>query len=84
MIGRCNGDCVNILRSEQLAEIPVARRRVPKSLLDRARKLLKDVTLHVTDVSDSRIPFVRLQRGEVGVRAAMKADDGEIQALIRA
>jgi len=31
-----NGDCVNILRSEHLAEIPVARRRVPKSLLDAA------------------------------------------------
>jgi len=84
MIRRCNGDCVNILRSEHLAEIPVTCRRVPKNLLDAARKLLKEVAVHVADVSDFRILFVRLQRGEVGVRAAMKADHSEVQALIRA
>jgi hypothetical protein len=84
VVGGGDGDGVYVFGSEKFAKIFVSGRGVAEALLDSTGELSEEVTLYVANVSDLHIFLVCLERGEVGVGAAVKSDDGEVKAVVGA
>src|SRR6185437_10021294 len=82
VVGRGDGDGVYIFGGEGLAEVFVGGGRIAELLLDGAGELVESVAVDVADVGDLRMLLVCLERGEVGIGAAVEADYGKIDTVI--
>ena len=55
---------------------------VAEVFLDVVGEAFEDVALHVADMGDVCVLAVGLERGEMGVGAAVEADDGEVEPVV--
>ena len=84
VVGRGDGDGVDIVGGEDLAEVLLGLWSVAQVFLGAVGVLLEDVALDITDVGDLCVFSVGLEGGEMGVGAAVEADDGEVDAVVGA
>ncbi len=84
VIGRGDGDGVDVFLFENLAEVFAGCGRVAHRLLHGGGEFCEGVAVDVADVRDAGGVLICLERGEMRVGAAVKADDGEVEAVIGA
>ena len=79
-----DADGVHILLLQNLAKILFRRGSRPHRLLGCGSKFLEDIAVYIADVRDAGALFVRLERREVRIAAAVESDHGKVQAPVRA
>ena len=84
VIGRGNGDGVNVFALENLAKILLRRRIVAHHFAGGRRKFGQDVALNVAYMGDVHRILIGLERRQVRVGATIQADYGEVEAFIGA
>ena len=84
MVGRRDGDGVDVLGGEHLAEVFVGFSGVAEVILQMACEALEDDAIDIADVRDTHVFLVGFEAGEVGVGTAIEADDCEVDAVIGA
>src|ERR1700733_1365939 len=83
MLGSRNGDGVHIFHFEDAAKVLLAHRSLIHLLLRMVGELLENGGIDIADMRDARGFFICLERGEMGVGAAIQANHGEVKAVIR-
>ncbi len=84
VIGRGDGDSVNIFALEQLAEVAFGVRGVTEFLLRLGAEFFHEVALDVADVADVGGFAVGGEGGQMGIGAAVQTDDGKVEAVVGA
>jgi hypothetical protein len=84
VIGRGDGDGVDIFLFKNFAEVFFGCGRLAHFLLHAVGEFVEDVAIDVAHVRDAGGAFVGFERGEVGVGAAVETDYGKVEAIVRA
>src|ERR1700691_3759549 len=83
MFGSRNRDRVHVSLFENPAKVYVSRGSLAHLLLRTAGELLENIAVHTADMRDTGGVPIRLERREMGVGAAIKTDNGKVEAVIR-
>ena len=84
MVGGRDGQDVDVLGFENLAEVSGLGGRVAEFFLRLGGELGEDIGVDVADVGDVRVGGIIRKRGEVGSAASVETADCEVDALIGA
>ena len=82
MVGRRDGDGVDVLGGEHLAEVFVGFGGIAQVALQTSGEALEDDAIDIADMRDAHVILVGFESGEMGVGAAVEADDREVDAVI--
>src|SRR6202162_5893144 len=82
VIGRGDGDGVDIFLLENFAEVFFGYGGFTHFVLNAGREFVEDVAIDIANVRDAGSAFVGLERGEVGVGAAVETDHSKVEAII--
>src|SRR6516162_7860631 len=78
------GDSIDLLLVENPAEVLLGDRGLAHLLPGAVGKLAQDVAVDIADIRNAGRIFVRFQRRQVGVAAAIQAYDRKVDALVGA
>ena len=84
MVGRGDGDGVDIFAREDVAEILFGLRALRPSPSGCRRRTFRMLLSTSQTCAMRAVLLVGLQRGKMGVGAAVEADDGEVEAVVGA
>jgi hypothetical protein len=84
VVGRGDGDGVDLLQLENLAKVLVRCRSVSQCLLGAVGKLVQDGAIHIANMGYPSRILIPLQSGEVRIGARVEADDGKVEAIVGA
>lgn len=82
VVGRGDGDGVDIFLVEDATEVFVCRGRAAHGLLRVGGEFREGVAVDVADVSDMRSILIGLERGEMRIGAAVQADNREVESVV--
>ena len=83
MFGSSNRDRVNVFLFENPAKVFLRHRSLAHLLLCALGELLENNAIHIADMRDAGAAPVRLERREMSIGAAVKANNGKVEAVIR-
>src|SRR5271154_285299 len=83
MFGSGNCDRVHIFLFENPTKVCLARRSLAHLLLRAVGEFLENIAVHVADMRDAGGTPIRLERREMSISAAIKANNAKVEAVIR-
>ena len=83
MFGSGNRDRVHISPFENAAKVFVGCGRLAHLLLRTVSELLENIALHIADMRNAGSVPIRLESREMRVAAAIKTNNGKVEAVIR-
>ena len=82
VVGRCNGDGIDLLQLEDLAKILVRCGCVAQCVFGLLGKLFQDGAIDIANMCNAGRLLVPLESGEMRIGPRVEADDGKVEAIV--